>query len=86
MGPSRAHAVHRPLMNAGVSEGGVSMGYRARQLLRLLLLTGGVVIAFAVEYVAARTKDNGLEFGAIALFVGCLVAVALDAARDRPEP
>jgi hypothetical protein len=62
------------------------MTYRSRQLLRLCLLIAGVGLAFIGEYVALRTHDNGLEFGAIALFVGSLVAVALDAARDRPEP
>ena len=81
----RAHAFNSPSVGARVKEG-IAVSYRSRQLLRLSLFVVGAVLAFVGEYVAVRTKDNGLEYGAIAVFVGCLVAVTLDAAKDSREP
>lgn len=53
--------------------------------MRLFVFLLVTVLAFGGEYVAVRTRNNGLEFGAIALFVGALIAIVFEAMRDRPE-
>ncbi len=61
------------------------MRYDHRQIVRLFVFIVATVIALGGEYVAVRTRNNGLEFGAIALFVGALIAIIFEAMRDRPE-
>lgn len=69
-----------------LSQGGATVSYSSRKQLRQWLCAGVVVPSSVVGYVATRTRDNGLDFGAIAFIVGCFSAVALDGARDRSEP